>query len=76
MDTCDDAEYSLLTIETAWTGCHDLFRVINRKFKDELSISYREIESGCDIYYVHDEDGFFTEECCVSSYGEPFEDGL
>lgn len=76
MDTCDDAEHCLLTIETetAWTGCHDLFRAINRKLKDELSISYREIESGCGIYCVHDEGGFFTEECCVSSEGGPFED--
>ena len=41
---------------------------------DELSISYRCCESGCDLFYTHDEGDFFPEECCVSSYGEPFED--
>ena len=42
----------------------------------ELSISYREIEPGCDIYFVHDECGWFPEECCVSSFGEPFEESF
>ena len=39
-----------------------------------MSISYRCCESGCDLFYTHDEGDFFPEECCVSSYGEPFED--
>ena len=71
-----EKEDSLLTIETetAWSGCHALFHAINKKLKGGLSISYRETESGCGIYYVHDEGDFFTEECCVSSYGEPFDD--
>ena len=66
----------VLTIETdtAWTGCHDLFHAINDVLWNELNISYREIEGGCDIYAVHDEENFFPEECCVSSYGESFED--
>ncbi len=78
MEACKETESYFLTIETetAWSGCHDLFHAINRKLKGELSISYRETESGCDIYYVHDEGDFFTEECCVNSSGEPFDDAF
>ena len=60
--------------ETAWDACNELFFEINRILNDELSISYRCCESGCDLFYTHDEGDFFPEECCVSSYGEPFED--
>lgn len=76
MDADDKNDHYVLTIETdtAWTGCHDLFREIGSVLWDELVINYREIETGCDIYCVHDEEDFFPEECCVSSYGEPFED--
>lgn len=67
--------FTILTIDTdtAWTGCHELFSAISRTMKGTLSISYKEIEPGCDIYFEHDEGDFFPEECCVSSYGEPFE---
>ena len=47
---------------------------LNKVLGNELSISYREIECGCEIFYVHDEGGFFPEECCVSSSGGNFED--
>ena len=72
----EDDNYKLLTFETetAWTACNDLFVAINEALNAELSISYREIECGCNLFYVHDEQGFFPEECCVSSSGEPFED--
>lgn len=77
LESNEETGYYLLTIETetAWTGCHDLFNAINKDILwGELSISYREIECGCEIFAVHDEGEFFTEECCVSSYGEPFEE--
>ena len=66
----------VLTIETdtAWTACHDLFGAISEVLWNELNISYREIEPGCEIFAVHDEEDFFPEECCVSSYGEPFDE--
>jgi hypothetical protein len=69
-------DYYLLSFETesAWSACDELFDEINHVLWDELSISYREIECGCGIYFVHDEGEYFTEECCVSSCGEPFED--
>ena len=69
-------DYYLLSFETesAWSACDELFDEINHVLWNELSISYREIECGCDIYFVHDEGEYFTEECCVSSCGEPFED--
>lgn len=71
-----EENFYLLTVntDTAWSGCHELFHEINKVLWDELSISYLEIEPGCDIYCVHDEGDFFTEECAVSCDGEPFED--
>lgn len=60
--------------ETAWDACNNLFEEINHLLWDELSISYRVCECGCEVYYVHDEGNYFPEEACVSSYGEPFED--
>ncbi len=60
--------------ETAWDACNDLFEEINHLLWDELEISYRVVECGCEVYYVHDEGNYFQEEACVSSYGEPFED--
>ena len=59
LDLNEENEYYVLTIETdtAWAGCHDLFYAINEILEDELSISYREIEPGgnlfediCEIY--------------------------
>ena len=72
----EDEDHYLLTFETetAWTACNDLFEAINEALNAELSISYREIECGCEIYSVHDEGCFFPEECCISSAGEPFEE--
>ena len=52
----------------------ELFEEINHLLWDELSISYRVCECGCEVYYVHDEGDFFPEEVAVSSSGEPFED--
>ncbi len=60
--------------ETAWDACNELFFEINRILNDELGISYRCCECGCEVFYTHDEDNYFPEECCVNSNGEPFED--
>ena len=72
----EDDDYALLSFdtETAWTACNDFFNALNDKFEGALSISYREIECGCGIFYVHDEGEHFPEECCVSANGEPFEE--
>ena len=72
----EDNGYALLSFETetAWDACNELFEEINRKLGNELSISYRVRECGCEVYYVHDEANFFPEDACVSSYGEPFDD--
>lgn len=67
----DEALLSFST-ETAWDACEELFEAVNEALGDALSISYREVECGCGIYYVHDEFDFFPEECCVSADGEPF----
>ena len=52
-------DYCLLSFdtETAWSACDLFFDELNKALGGELSISYREIEPGCDIYFVHDECG-------------------
>ena len=72
----EDEDHVLLSFETetAWDACNNLFEEINHLLWDELEISYRVCECGCEVYYVHDEGNYFPEEACVSSYGEPFED--
>lgn len=72
----EDEDHVLLSFETetAWDACNELFEEINHLLWDELEISYRVVECGCEVYYVHDEGNYFPEEACVSSYGEPFED--
>ena len=71
-----EEEANLLSFETdtKWNACEILFEQINKCFDDNLSISYREIECGCEIFYVHDEGCYFPEEACVSSGGGPFEE--
>lgn len=59
--------------ESAWCACTEFFDEVNEVYDDTLSISYREIECGCEVYCVHDEWDFFPEECCVSADGEPFD---
>lgn len=59
--------------DTAWNGCHDLLYAINEVLDDELSISYMEIEPCMEIFCVHDEYGFFGEECVLYSDGKPFD---
>ena len=72
----ESADYCLLSFdtETAWSACDLFFDELNKVLGGELSISFRVIEPGCDIYFVHDECGWFPDECCVSSSGEPFEE--
>lgn len=64
----DDEDGGLLSFDTesAWSACDLFFDELNKVLGNELSISYREIECGCEIFYVHDVGGFFPEECCVS----------
>lgn len=58
--------------ETAWSACDGLFEEVNKTLGGELSISYREIECGFGIYYVHDEGDFFPEQCYVNADGDLF----
>lgn len=51
-----------------------IFEEVNKTLTGELSISWREIEPGCELFYVHDENDFFPEECYVTACGEKFED--
>lgn len=61
--------------ESAWDACTELFEEINRVLDNELSISYRVCECGCDVFYTHDEGGFFPEECCTDYSGDLFDGG-
>ena len=65
----DDEDGGLLSFDTesAWTACDIFFYKLNKVLGNELSISYREIECGCEIFHVHDEGNVFPDECCVSS---------
>ena len=53
--------------ESAWSSCDLFFEEVNKALGNELSISWREIEPGCDIFYTHDENDFFPEECYVTA---------
>ncbi|MCF0114076.1 MAG: hypothetical protein HUJ56_01895 [Erysipelotrichaceae bacterium] len=69
-----DDEVLTLVAESKWSSCNLFWDEVNHKLDDELSISFREIEPGMGIYNVHDEGGYFDEQCCVDSQGEPFEE--
>lgn len=70
---CDGDDYYLKIItDTAWVGCHDMFFKIRNLIDEDMLMSYREIECGCDIFNTYDEFGYFTEECCVDYDGELF----
>lgn len=76
MENDDSGEPYMLTIclESAWNFPETIFEEINHLLWDELKYSYREVEPGCDVFYVSDPLGVFPEECCVSAYGGPFEE--
>ena len=60
-----------LVTSSAWNSCVEFFHRINEKlFNDELSISYRVVETGVGIFEVHDEGLFFPERFYVSAYYE------
>ena len=69
-------DHALLSFDTesAWSSCDLFFEEVNKALGDELSINWREVEPGCGIFFSHDENGFFPEECYVTAYGELFED--
>lgn len=71
---CDyaDVPYIQFETETAWDACNDLFFAVNEKMNNKLSISYRCCECGCQIFYTHDEGGYYPDECCVTSNGDVF----
>lgn len=65
-----------LETETAWSEPNEIFEEISALLWYDLQINYRVIECGCDLFHVHRESAFdfFPEECCVSSYGAPFDE--
>jgi len=69
-------DYALLSFDTesAWASCDLFFEEVNKVLGNGLSISWREIEPCCDIFYTHDENDFFPEECYVTAYGDLFDD--
>lgn len=73
-----EVDYYLLSFETesAWDAPFKVIEAISKVLNDELEINYRVFEGGCGLYYVHQESAidFFSEECCVSAYGDPFEE--
>lgn len=55
----DNGNILTLEVESAWIPCTELFDAIREHLGGELSISWRAEEPGCEIYWVHDEQGFF-----------------
>lgn len=72
----EENDYALLSFDTesAWSSCDLLFEEVNMALNNELSISWREVEPGCDIFFTHDENGYFPEGCYVTASGDLFED--
>lgn len=72
----EEDDYALLSFDTesAWSSCDLFFEEVNKVLNNELSISWREVEPGCNIFYTHDENDFFPEECYVTAYGDIFDD--
>lgn len=55
--------------ESKWAACSALFDRIKDNLGD-VTLSYLEIESGCEIFTKHDEDDdFIDDECFVDVYG-------
>lgn len=73
-DENEQGDYAILSFNTssAWSSCDMFFDEVNKALDNELSISWREIEPGCGIFYTHDENDFFPEECYVTASGELF----
>lgn len=73
-----DEENNVLSFDTesAWNATEDLFDEIGKIYEGEISVSYREMECGCDIFYVRDRGNFFPEECCVDSQGDMFDGNI
>lgn len=72
-ERCSDNSL-LIETESAWVACKDLFNEINKVLNNELIIDYREIEVGFQVFNVKNTRGYFSEKCCVSASGEPFDE--
>ena len=75
-DSSHDCYLLSFETESAWNEPDELFQEIKHLLWDELEINYRVTECGCEVFHVHQESviDFFPEECCVSSYGTPFDE--
>ena len=57
-------------VESAWTPPSELIEEIDKKLGEQINIYYRAIESGCELFVIHDPTySFFLEEVCISSSG-------
>lgn len=55
----DNGRVLTLEVASAWSPNDEFFNDINETLGNQLSISWRAEEPGCEIYWVHDEQGFF-----------------
>lgn len=72
--TCPETEDEISTMvirtETAWVGCHEVVRaIIEKAGGEDISISYMEIEPGCEVFCIHDEQDFFPFEYYATASG-------
>jgi len=66
------ADYFRLTPNPRGVRASNFFDELNHVLGDALSINFREVECGCEVFYVHDEGGFFPEECLVGCSDDQF----
>lgn len=67
-----EQEDYMMEIKTSskWTGCHEIMRaIIEKAGGEDISVSYMEVEPGCEIYVIHDEQNLLPYECYVTASG-------
>lgn len=72
LEVSDETAVLYIYTETAWYACHEFFFCMGEAIESELTISYMEIEPGCEIYSIHDENDSFDYVCYVAACGDRF----
>lgn len=65
----EDKGVITLDVDSAWAPNEQLFEEINNKLDNQLSISWKAEEPGCEIFWIHDEGGYFPENYYVDCSG-------
>ena len=58
-----------LDVDSKWSPNEELFLAINDKLDSQFSVSWKAEESGCGIFWIHDEGEYFPERYFVDCDG-------